>query len=134
MCSSDLRAHCASSTAPGASARLEKSYEATGASTTVGRARWPASTSARSRGWTSARVRLVRISRIPQLISNPIPPGEIMPSEVEKAATPPAVAKTLQAEFFRPYHMHGSIGPSCGVAEFKDGQMTVEYHSFPLKK
>ena len=41
-----------------------------------------------------------------------------------KAQAAPA-AKTLSAEFVRPYHMHGSIGPSCGVAQMKDGQMTV---------
>ncbi len=47
-----------------------------------------------------------------------------------------AAAKTLDAEYFRPYHMHGSIGPACGVAEFKDGAMTVWACSqgmFPLR-
>ena len=54
----------------------------------------------------------------------------------QKAAAAPA-ARTLTAEFHRPYHMHGSIGPSCGVALFtsasgadgaparEGGQMTV---------
>ena len=53
----------------------------------------------------------------------------------EKVDAPPA-AKTLEAEYFRPYHMHGSIGPSCGVAEFKNGEMTVWACSqgmFPLR-
>lgn len=48
----------------------------------------------------------------------------------------PAPAKTLDLEYFRPYHMHGSIGPSCGVAQFKDGDMTVWACSqgmFPLQ-
>lgn len=54
----------------------------------------------------------------------------------DKAAVPVQAAKTLQAEYIRPYHMHGSIGPSCGVAEFKDGAMTVWACSqgmFPLR-
>ena len=54
----------------------------------------------------------------------------------EKGASAPAT-KTLEAEFFRPYHMHGSIGPSCGVAEMKAGQMTVWACSqgmFPLQE
>ncbi len=44
--------------------------------------------------------------------------------------------KTLEAEYQRPYHMHGSIGPACGVAQFKDGEMTVWACSqgmFPLR-
>lgn len=32
---------------------------------------------------------------------------------------------TLQATYIWPYQMHGSIGPSCAVAEFKQGQITV---------
>ncbi len=34
-------------------------------------------------------------------------------------------ARTLKAEYRRPYQMHGSIGPSCALAELKDGQLTV---------
>jgi CO/xanthine dehydrogenase Mo-binding subunit len=36
-----------------------------------------------------------------------------------------ASSKKLQAEYLRPYHMHGTKGPSCAVAEWKDGQLTV---------
>ncbi len=40
--------------------------------------------------------------------------------------TPPAkAATTLNARFERPYHMHGSIGPSAALAEYKDGVMTI---------
>jgi nicotinate dehydrogenase subunit B len=31
----------------------------------------------------------------------------------------------LRATYVWPYQMHGSIGPSCAVAEFKDGRVTV---------
>lgn len=47
-----------------------------------------------------------------------------------------APGRSIDVEYFRPYHMHGSIGPSCGVAQFKDGEMTVWACSqgmFPLR-
>ena len=44
--------------------------------------------------------------------------------------TPPvATAKTLEASYTRPYHSHGSIGPSCAVAQSVDGTMTVWTHT-----
>ncbi|MGF6809886.1 nicotinate dehydrogenase subunit B [Paraburkholderia sp. Clong3] len=49
------------------------------------------------------------------------------------AGTP---AKTLSAKYTKRYMMHGSIGPSCSVAQFKDGTMTVWTHSqgvYPLR-
>jgi CO/xanthine dehydrogenase Mo-binding subunit len=45
-------------------------------------------------------------------------------------------ARTLEAVYTKPYMAHGSIGPSCALAEFKDGRMTVWTHSqgvFPLR-
>jgi nicotinate dehydrogenase subunit B len=54
--------------------------------------------------------------------------------DVKGTATP---ARTFEAEYHRPYHMHGSIGPACGVAQFKDGEMTVWACSqgmFPLRE
>ena len=44
------------------------------------------------------------------------------------AATPPA-ARTLTAQYRRPYGMHGAIGPSCAVAQLQDGAMTVWTHT-----
>jgi nicotinate dehydrogenase subunit B len=42
----------------------------------------------------------------------------------------PAIAgKTIEATYTRPYQAHGSIGPSCAVAEFADGAMTVWTHT-----
>ncbi|MEA2884922.1 MAG: nicotinate dehydrogenase subunit, partial [Bradyrhizobium sp.] len=40
-----------------------------------------------------------------------------------------AGAKTLEATYTRPYQAHGSIGPSCAVAHFVDGKMTVWTHT-----
>ena len=56
-------------------------------------------------------------------------------SDVEKSLSEAAV--TLEAVYKRPYHMHGSIGPSCAMAEWKGGQLTIWSHSqgvYPLRK
>jgi nicotinate dehydrogenase subunit B len=55
----------------------------------------------------------------------------------EKQAVVSAATRTLEATYTRPYMAHASIGPSCAVAEFKDGKLTVWTHSqgvFPLKR
>jgi CO/xanthine dehydrogenase Mo-binding subunit len=44
--------------------------------------------------------------------------------------------KRLKARYTRPYLMHGAIGPSCSLAQFVDGKMTVWTHTqgvFPLR-
>jgi nicotinate dehydrogenase subunit B len=38
-------------------------------------------------------------------------------------------AKTIEATYTRPYQSHGSIGPSCAVAQSIDGVMTVWTHT-----
>ena len=43
---------------------------------------------------------------------------------------------SVEAEYTRPFQAHGAIGPSCAVAQFKDGKYTVWTHSqgvFPLR-
>jgi len=60
-------------------------------------------------------------------IADPVPPIEI----------PANAVKTLSATYFRPYHMHASIGPSAGVAQLIDGKLTVWTHNqgpFPLRQ
>ena len=37
--------------------------------------------------------------------------------------------KTVEATFTRPYQAHGSIGPSCAIAQLIDGAMTVWTHT-----
>ena len=39
-----------------------------------------------------------------------------------KQGAAPTDARTFEAVYTKPYMSHGSIGPSCSVAEFKDGQ------------
>jgi len=54
----------------------------------------------------------------------------------KQAAVVPEGAKVLQATYHKPYMSHGSIGPSCALAEFEGGKMTVWTHSqgiFPLR-
>ena len=45
--------------------------------------------------------------------------------------TDPSVVgqKTIEATYTRPYQAHGSIGPSCAVAQFTDGAVTVWTHT-----
>jgi CO/xanthine dehydrogenase Mo-binding subunit len=45
------------------------------------------------------------------------------------AAAGPAAIRTVKARYLRPYGMHGSIGPSCGLALLQDGTMTVWTHT-----
>jgi CO/xanthine dehydrogenase Mo-binding subunit len=42
----------------------------------------------------------------------------------DTAAALPLAAKKVAATYDFPIHTHGSIGPSCAVAEFKDGKLT----------
>jgi CO/xanthine dehydrogenase Mo-binding subunit/aerobic-type carbon monoxide dehydrogenase small subunit (CoxS/CutS family) len=45
-------------------------------------------------------------------------------------------SRSLQASYSRPYHMHGSLGPSAAVAQLKEGKLTIWSHSqgiFPLR-
>ena len=60
------------------------------------------------------------------------------PAKVVAAKNDPAapVAKTLNATFTRPFQAHGSIGPSCAIAQWQGGKLTVWTHSqgvFPLR-
>jgi len=47
-----------------------------------------------------------------------------------RASDPSAVGqKTVEATYTRPYQAHGSIGPSCAIAQLNDGAMTVWTHT-----
>ena len=52
----------------------------------------------------------------------------------QNAAKP--IARVLSAQFTKPFVAHASIGPSCAVAQMKDGAITVWTHSqgmYPLR-
>src|SRR6266436_597001 len=51
-------------------------------------------------------------------------------STIFQQNNPSAVGqKTIEATYTRPYQAHGSIGPSCAVAQWVDGAMTVWTHT-----
>ena len=55
----------------------------------------------------------------------------------KEAPVPAGAGRRLEATYTRPYMAHASIGPSCALAEFKGGKLTVWAHSqgvFPLKR
>jgi CO/xanthine dehydrogenase Mo-binding subunit len=58
-------------------------------------------------------------------------------SEKQDAAAAGRTAKTLEAEYTRPYIAHASIGPSCAVARLDNDRFTVWTHSqgiYPLRR
>jgi nicotinate dehydrogenase subunit B len=75
----------------------------------------------------------------------PIPPDmlaamQAMPSQdetiLELHAPGPSATRMVKARYTRPWLLHGSIGPSCAVAQFLDGIMTVWTHTqgvYPLR-
>ncbi|RYY98831.1 MAG: xanthine dehydrogenase family protein molybdopterin-binding subunit, partial [Comamonadaceae bacterium] len=61
---------------------------------------------------------------------------ESVVADKNPGAAPPAGATQLTAEYTKPYQAHGSIGPSCAVAQWDDGKLQVWCHSqgvFPLR-
>jgi nicotinate dehydrogenase subunit B len=55
----------------------------------------------------------------------------------ERQAPVPEGVRRLTATYTKPYQAHAAIGPSCAVAQFKDGKLTVHTHSqgvFPLRR
>ena len=54
----------------------------------------------------------------------------------DKQAPVLAGARVIEATYHRPYQAHAAIGPSCALAEVKDGKLTVWTHTqgvFPLR-
>ena len=55
---------------------------------------------------------------------------------VGEPPTPPDAEVVLEATYSRPYVAHAAIAPSCGLAEFRDGQLSVWSHTqgvYPLR-
>ncbi len=60
---------------------------------------------------------------------------EVISEKSDKAAAA-RVARTLEAEYTRPYIAHATIGPSCALATCDDGRYTIWTHSqgvYPLR-
>jgi nicotinate dehydrogenase subunit B len=86
----------------------------------------------RAARWTETETLPQRAQLYEQLTGAPAQDSVVL----DRGAAPSG-GKTLAATYLRPYQIHGSIGPSCALAQFKDGQYTVWTHSqgvFPLRK
>jgi CO/xanthine dehydrogenase Mo-binding subunit/aerobic-type carbon monoxide dehydrogenase small subunit (CoxS/CutS family) len=63
--------------------------------------------------------------------------GSITDEPIPAIAPPPdSAANTLSAVYYRPYQMHGSMGPSAAVAKWVEGKLTVWSHTqgaYPLR-
>jgi nicotinate dehydrogenase subunit B len=62
--------------------------------------------------------------------------GELVEGDKNANLKLPENAIPLEAEYKRPYQMHGSIGPSCAIGLWKDDQLTIWSHTqgvYPLK-
>jgi nicotinate dehydrogenase subunit B len=55
--------------------------------------------------------------------------GAAVHDPVPKIVEPEDAEDTIQATYFRPYHMHGALGPSAAVAQLVDGQMNIWSHT-----
>ena len=68
-----------------------------------------------------------------ELMTRPAPAQIVIDKSAAGVAEP---IKRLEALYTRPYQAHASIGPSCAVAQWQDGKLTVWTHSqgvFPLR-
>jgi nicotinate dehydrogenase subunit B len=55
----------------------------------------------------------------------------------EKGSIPAENTSWIKAQYYKPYHMHGSIGPSCALAIYDNGHLHVWSHSqgiYPLRE
>ena len=65
-----------------------------------------------------------------------IPSKDVVVS-VKAGSTGGGRVETIEATYTRPYQCHASIGPSCAIAQLKEGRLTVWTHSqgvFPLRQ
>jgi len=71
----------------------------------------------------------------PRFLLQEVTEDEVI-SEKRDATAAARGAKTLEAEYTRPYVAHAALGPSCAVARFENGRYTVWTHSqgiYPLR-
>jgi len=72
----------------------------------------------------------------PALYEHMIGLGVPAQTMLDKSAAAASPAKTLQASYTRPFQAHGSIGPSCAVAQWEGGKLRVWTHTqgvYPLR-
>ena len=80
---------------------------------------------------------------LPKLASGQLPAYlKTLPVKTQRVGekgdiTPLQTNSSLKAEYFKPYLMHGSIGPSCAVALFDNNKLEIWSHSqgvYPLRE
>lgn len=55
----------------------------------------------------------------------------------DEAPPPPGARTTVESLYAKPFLLHGTMGPSCAVAQWQDGKLTVHTQSqgpFPLRR
>ena len=57
--------------------------------------------------------------------AGPFESDEVLVNKGDTGAALAAAAKRLSAEFYWPMQTHGSIGPSCAIADVRDGKATI---------
>ena len=85
--------------------------------------------------WKASELTLPDEARLPQALKSFASDDTVL-KETGQAPAPGNVLKWVEASYSRPYLSHGSIGPSCAVASFADGRLTLWSHTqgvFPLR-
>jgi CO/xanthine dehydrogenase Mo-binding subunit len=91
--------------------------------------------------WESGKILSTSETIFDHMMTQPDKPFLVVdgiPTEgpIPDIAVPADASKTLNATFYRPYHMHASMGPSAAVAQFLNGKLTVWTHAqgvYPLR-
>ena len=82
--------------------------------------------------WDNPRIVTEAMSEAAQLKSLPETLNESGAPAIE-----PSNRRRVTASYSKPYIFHGSMGPSCGLAQVKDGRLTIWTHSqgvYPLRQ
>ena len=68
-----------------------------------------------------------RLRHLPEFVAGypKSEPGGVLSHKGDVAAAMTGAAKTVSATYLAPYHHHGSIGPSCAVADVRDDGVTI---------
>jgi len=85
--------------------------------------------------WKASELALPDEARLPQALKSFASDDTVL-KETGSEPAPGTVVTWVEASYSRPYLSHGSIGPSCAVASFADGRLTLWSHTqgvFPLR-
>ena len=84
-----------------------------------------------------ARAQWQETAKLPRDIYATLPQLGSQDTVIAGAEAPmPQGARILEAQYHRPYQLHGAIGPACAVARYENGALTVWTHSqgvYPLR-